>query len=174
MVRLKGTGRHAVDGFSASLLRDHVDWLLGHEVYGLAIKVGPATTRLPTWPLLLDFEWEVRCEVAQLMTRRRLSLAGALLVARQDDSLLRRHFLSPLGVDAAEQVLKSNAEAEVAKRFAQFEQSMRSLVGQKRGPDHASFPAGPDTKKLKEKGNRKVMAKESHPQRPLLQMVADL
>ena len=89
------------------------------------------------------------------MTRRRLSLAGALLVARQDDSLLRRHFLNPLGVDAAEQVLKSNVEAEVAKRFAQFEQSMRSLMGQKRGPDHASFPAGPDTKKLKGKGQPK-------------------
>ena len=100
MVRLKGTGRQPVDGFSASLLRYHVDWLLVHEVYGLTIKVGPALTRLPTWPLLMEFECEVRREVAQLMTRRRPSLAGALLVARQDDSLLRRHLLNLLGVDA--------------------------------------------------------------------------
>ena len=64
MVLLKGTGRHALDGYNVTLFQDHVDWLLGDDVYGLKIKVGPGSTRQPTWPLMLDFEWEVRRDVA--------------------------------------------------------------------------------------------------------------
>ena len=96
------------------------------------------------------------------MTRRRLTLAGSLHATRQDDALFRRHFLNPLGVDAAERALMSNVESEVAKRFTQFEQSIRGLLmSQKRRSDHSLFPAGQDPKKHKGKGEQKGQGKGS-------------
>ena len=105
-IRLRFPTKPFLVGLDAYTWTDHVEWLLGDEVYGMSVKdhLGEVIFR-PAWHTLLTFELESRKAAYKLVNIKGSTLVQALVDTRKDTGLLQRHFITPtamaVGADAA-------------------------------------------------------------------------
>ena len=86
-------------GYQQSMLRSHVDWLLGDDVAELkAMTPAGHESICPAWPVVLRYELEVRKEAMRQLNMCGASLATAFAAGRQSDELRTRYLVSPLAL----------------------------------------------------------------------------
>ena len=103
-------------GYQQSMLRSHVDWLLGDDVAELkAMTPAGHESICPAWPVILRYELEVRKEAMRQLNMCGASLATAFAAGRQSDELRTRYLVTPLALGGTPKRLQETRPA-VAKQ----------------------------------------------------------
>ena len=119
-VRLKFPARPYLRGLASDVWTDHVEWLLGEEVYGNVVKdASGSMTYRPSWATLLELDFRVRKQAYHLVNTSGSTLEQALRAAREDTSLIQKYFLTPVSLAAGAEA----ARMAVQKRPAPAEWS---------------------------------------------------
>ena len=101
-VRLKVPGKAYLKDHSAAMWDEHVDWLLGEEIYDFEVKdANKMTIFKPPWHQVLEIDYHVRRLAFKWVNRDGMSIKAALKAARHDEKTLRNHFTLPISVAAA-------------------------------------------------------------------------
>ena len=88
-------------GLCAEDWNDHLEWLLGPDVFKLIIKTADHKQEYrASWLTVLELELHVRKHAMWLVTKKRYSLKQALVAAREDEKLVNRHFQILYGMTA--------------------------------------------------------------------------
>ena len=94
---MKFPTREALQGYVREDWAEHLEWILSKDVYGAAIKHPTSGADIrPAWSLVLDFELMVRRRAMKLLNADpSRTLKQALKMAREDNPLTQRYFLTP-------------------------------------------------------------------------------
>jgi len=99
MARLKHTNRAWLASASPQIFLDHVDYMLGPHVYGLAARDhSDKVVATPSWATVLSYEFQVRKRAMKFVNEQQLSLAVALKQAREDPVTKERFFVTPIAI----------------------------------------------------------------------------
>ena len=99
-------------GYQQSMLRSHVDWLLGDDVAELkAMTPAGHESICPAWPVVLRYELEVRKEAMRQLNMCEASLATAFAAGRQSDELRTRYLVTPLALGGTPKRLQETRPA---------------------------------------------------------------
>ena len=102
MVKLKLSNVAWLRTCSREVWEDHVDYILGHKIWGLEAKdMNGVVTKKPTWNMVLEYEYKVREKASEFINDDRLDISAAMKKARLDTRTLQEHFLTPLAIGTA-------------------------------------------------------------------------
>ena len=85
---------------------DHVEWILGDEVCGVEATTADRKTSFSAkWIQVLEYEYQLRKHAAYLVNTAGVSLAGALIKARNSETIHRKHLATPLSLTGPAEVV---------------------------------------------------------------------
>ena len=91
--------KHWAAGYEQTMLRNHVDWLLGDQVAELrAMTPSGEESISPSWPVVLRYELEVHKEAMRQLNMCGVTLATAFAAGRKSDELRTRYPITPLAL----------------------------------------------------------------------------
>ena len=86
-------------GYDQTMLRNHVDWLLGDQDAELCAMAPTGEESIsPSWPVVLRYELEVRKEAMRQLNMCGVTLAAAFAASRRSDELRTRYLITPLAL----------------------------------------------------------------------------
>ena len=116
-VKLRFPARAAFQDLSPADWSDHVDWLLGEEIYQNVVKDSSNTVQYrPSWATILDLDYRVRKEAYRLVNKGEATLAKALARARKDTALLQRYFITPVALAAGAEAAYAASSGKGSRR----------------------------------------------------------
>ena len=118
LVRLSRPSKHLfVDFEHPTTWLNHVEWLLGEEIYGYTIESASDRPYSVAWKPFLELEFQVRKRAMEILTNdKAATLAAALASARKNDALMQKHFYIPLGIAAGKAAVVDAAAGSQRKR----------------------------------------------------------
>ena len=143
-IRLRFPTKPFLNGLDAYTWSDHVEWLLGDEVYNMTVKdhLGEIVFR-PAWHTLLTFELESRKAAFKLVNLKGSTLKKALEDTRKDPGLLQRHFITPTAMAAgADAARAASGSGSSSSRPAAVQQQQLALMPFSGGRPAEGFDAG--------------------------------
>ena len=129
LASFKHSSRMWLKGMTPQVWLDHLEYILGDQIYGLKVEVMNSTIEAP-WLVVMHYEHAVRKFAVRAMMFDNLSLADSMIAARKDGPTKERHFSTPVSMAA----------------------SVSKQATQKRVPDEGEIPGRKNFKKLKGKG----------------------
>jgi hypothetical protein len=90
--------------YTHNIWDDHVEWLLGDEIYENTI-LGASGEEIyrPSWQILLEYDYQVRQRACHEVNMNNMTLARALKSARAHGPTERKYFTLPVSLAAASQ-----------------------------------------------------------------------
>ena len=108
-VRLRFPSKPYLAELVAQDWTDHVEWLLGEDVYGYVVKDSAQTISYrPSWATLVELDYRVRRKAYSLVNDAGSTLKKALVTARSDTALFQRYFLTPVSLAAGAEAARAS------------------------------------------------------------------
>ena len=142
-VRLKFPARPYLKGLSSETWGDHVEWLLGEDVYGNTVKDSSGSISYrPSWATILELDFRVRKKAYHSVNTSGATLAAALEAARNDTALLQKYFITPISLAAGAEAARATAGKRPAPADWPVPPSTRQAEGSSAPPISFSDSSG--------------------------------
>ena len=114
-VRLKVPHKPMVQNLNEKSWAGHVKFILGEQVYKAAARTADgAEVYRPAWITILDFELQIRKRAATYVNDKRLTLANALIQAREDRDVFQEFFITPTALSAGVEAARAASSSTTA------------------------------------------------------------
>ena len=147
-MRLKFPGRPYLKDLTAETWSDHVEWLLGEDVYGNIVKDSSgAIAYRPSWATVLELDFRVRKQAYQLVNENGSTLKEAMVAAREDTALFQKYFITPVSLAAGAEAARSTSSKRQAPQEWALPPPTRQADGSSAMPvSFGAAQAGPNGK----------------------------
>ena len=136
MVGFQQTANPLLKGLTPFVFGEYVDHLLGPHIWGLASRGAEGrVVSSPSWPLLLQYEQEVRNHAYFLMEQKAMPLARALRESWRDEVVKGRYFITPLALEHREykRLTPPDGEANKPQKFQKLGRAGKGDKGKGKG-----------------------------------------
>jgi uncharacterized membrane protein YgcG len=125
--------------YAPSIWDEHIEWLLGDDVYENTIK-GPTGEEIyrPSWQILLEYDYQVRQRACHEVNISGMTLAKALKDARQHAPTERKYLSLPVSLAAASHASRSGG----SRARSRSPRRERPHDGSTEHPPHAGGKGG--------------------------------
>ena len=114
MVKLHLPAQAQLEGSEEQDWADHLDFVLGEDVYNAEITTADGMKDRTTWLQVLTVKYQLRKHAFHLVHTKAMTIAEALKKARGDAELFRKYFSTPASMTAGAEAAKEAVAAATA------------------------------------------------------------
>ena len=156
-VRLRFPTKPYLVGLVPQDWTDHVEWLLGEDIYQNTVKDAAGTMNYrPSWATVLELDYRVRKRAYGFVNDASITLGEALARARPDTALLQKFFYTPVSLAAGAEAVRASTKrpAPAEHQHRQVPPAERPLEGVNADPAFYASPFDPRSKGRGGKGKK--------------------
>lgn len=111
-VAIRHPNQKVFAGMCKDTWTDYADWVMSSKVAGMCARNEKGEkVRTPSWPIIMNYEFQVRKKAAELICTESVSMVDALNEAMKDAEVRNEHFHNVFSVSIADSKRKSRSRS---------------------------------------------------------------
>lgn len=135
---IKHPNHEVFEDLSKDIWSDYSDWPGSSKVFGMEVRSDRGEkVKSPSWPLVLNYDFQIRKKMASLMVTENMPIGRALKTAQTDQDIRNEHFQNVFAASCNERSSDKRSRSRSRSRPSRTQKAKKEITRERSpSPDH--------------------------------------